>query len=125
DVGYAVSTLIFLGFFVVTASAQIASRRYHAAIYWATVVATTTVGTTASDYFDRTVGLGYVKSSAVLLALVIGVLLAWRFMRGAIRVDEIGDRRDEAFYWMAIVVSNTLGTALGDFTATDVGLGFE
>jgi uncharacterized membrane-anchored protein len=123
--GYAVSSLIFLAFFVVTLTAQVKSRHYHPVFYWAVVVATTTVGTTTSDYFDRTLGLGYIKSSIILLALVILLLAAWHYSTGAIRVDHITTRKDEIFYWVTILVSNTLGTALGDFVATDAGLGFQ
>lgn len=123
--GYAVSTLIFLAFFGVTLAAQVASRRYHPVFYWAVVVATTTVGTTTSDYFDRTLGLGYIKSSAILLCAVIIVLVIWRLVTGSIAVDHITSRNDEAFYWVTILVSNTLGTALGDFVATSTGIGFE
>jgi uncharacterized membrane-anchored protein len=122
--GYLVSTFIFLGFFVVTVAVQVGSRRFHPAFYWACVVATTTVGTTTSDYFDRTLGLGYVASSAILLAGVVAVLAAWRLTTGSIAVDRITSRTNEAFYWVTILVSNTLGTALGDFTADDLGLGF-
>jgi uncharacterized membrane-anchored protein len=122
--GYAVSTLIFLAFFCVTLTAQVTSPRYHPAFYWAVVVATTTVGTTTSDYLDRTLGLGYLKSSVLLLCGVIAVLLIWRGTTGEIRVDHITERRDEIFYWVTILVSNTLGTALGDFAADDAGLGF-
>lgn len=125
NLGYAVSTLIFLAFFVVTLFAQLRSRHYHPLFYWAVVVATTTVGTTTSDYFDRSLGLGYVKSSAILLALVIVVLIVWHVTTGAIKVDHITSRQNESFYWVTILVSNTLGTALGDFMATSVGLGFE
>jgi uncharacterized membrane-anchored protein len=125
NVGYAVSTLIFLAFFVLTVILQIRSTHYHPFFYWAVVVATTTVGTTTSDYFDRTIGLGYVKSSAILLVLVLTVLAVWRRTTGHIAVDRVTDRRDETFYWLTILISNTLGTALGDFTATDLGLGFE
>ncbi len=125
--GYGIATLIFLGFFVVTMTAQVAARRYHPWTYWLVVVATTTVGTTTSDFIDRTLHVGYVASSAVLLGLVIAVLLAWRFTTGKIAADKITSRRDEVFYWLTIVVSNTLGTALGDFTAdgTGLNLGFE
>jgi uncharacterized membrane-anchored protein len=125
DLGYLVSTLIFLGFFVVTLVAQLATNRYHPVIYWAVVVATTTVGTTTSDYLDRTLGLGYVKSSAMLLATVIAILVVWRWTTGTIAVDRITTRGNEAFYWITILVANTLGTALGDFVATTTGLGFE
>jgi uncharacterized membrane-anchored protein len=125
--GYVVATLIFLAFFAVTLVAQMRARRYHALTYWLLVVATTTVGTTTSDMIDRTFHLGYVASSAMLLAIVIAVLIAWRLTTGRIESDRITTRRDEAFYWLAILVSNTLGTALGDFTADDTGLdlGFE
>ena len=125
NLGYLKSTLIFLAFFLVTLAAQVASRHYHPFFYWAVVVATTTVGTTTSDYFDRTLGLGYIKSSIILFGLVIAVLVVWRFSTGVIRVDHITARKDEIFYWVTILVSNTLGTALGDFVATDAGLGFE
>jgi uncharacterized membrane-anchored protein len=123
--GYAVSSLIFLAFFAVTLAAQLTSRRYHAVYYWAVVVATTTVGTTTSDYLDRTLGLGYVKSSALLLLGVVVILVVWRCATGTIAVDHITRRPNEVFYWLTILVSNTLGTALGDFVATDTGLGFE
>jgi uncharacterized membrane-anchored protein len=125
--GYAAATLIFLGFFAATLAAQVGARRYHPLAYWLVVVATTTVGTTTSDFIDRTLHLGYVISSAMLLAMVISVLVAWRFTTGAIAADKITSRRDEVFYWLTILVSNTLGTALGDFTAdaTGLNLGFE
>lgn len=123
--GHAKSSLIFLAFFLVTLAVQVGAKRYHAVAYWMVVVATTTVGTTVSDSMDRTLGLGYVTSSAALLALVIACLLAWRLTCGRIVFDTVVRRRDEIFYWLTILVSNTLGTALGDFTATDLGLGFE
>ena len=123
--GYAVSTLIFLGFFVVTLGAQVGSRRYHPLFYWAVVVATTTVGTTTSDYLDRTVGLGYVKSSIMLFCAVLAVLAVWKLVTGKIEYEHIASRQNETFYWLTILVSNTLGTALGDFVASSTGLGFE
>jgi uncharacterized membrane-anchored protein len=125
NLGYALSTLIFLGLFAATLWGQLSSNRYHPFWYWAVVVATTTVGTTTSDYLDRTLGLGYVKSSVMLFCLVIAVLLVWRTVSGTISVDKITSRTNEVFYWLTILVSNTLGTALGDFTATTTGLGFE
>ena len=115
--GYAMATLIFLAFFVVTVSLQVRARRYHPVIYWLVVIATTTVGTTTSDFIDRTMKLGYVASSAMLFGMVLAVLVAWRLTTGAIRADKIVSRRDETFYWLTILVSNTLGTALGDFTS--------
>jgi uncharacterized membrane-anchored protein len=118
--GYALATLIFLAFFVVTLTAQIAARRYHPWTYWLVVVATTTVGTTTSDFIDRTLHLGYVVSSAGLLALVIAVLIAWKLTTGKIAADHIATRKDEAFYWLTILVANTLGTALGDFSSETI-----
>ncbi len=123
--GYAISSLIFLGFFCVTLAAQVTAKRYYPVFYWAVVVATTTVGTTTSDYLDRTLGLGYVKSSIMLFSAVIAVLVAWHFSTGAIAVDNITSRKNETFYWVTILVANTLGTALGDFVASTTGLGFE
>jgi uncharacterized membrane-anchored protein len=125
NLGYAQSTLIFLAFFVVALAAQIASRRYHPVWYWAVVVATTTVGTTTSDYLDRTAGLGYVKSSIAELVLVLVILAVWRLSTGHLAFENITRRDDEVFYWITILVANTLGTALGDCVADDVGLGFE
>ncbi len=118
--GYAVATLIFLAFFVVTMAVQVKARRYHPWSYWLVVVATTTVGTTTSDFIDRTLHLGYVVSSAGLLALVIAVLIAWKLTTGKIAADHIATRKDEVFYWLTILVSNTLGTALGDFSSETI-----
>jgi len=123
--GYGASTLLLLGIFIAALIIQVSTRRYHPTAYWFLVVATTTVGTTTSDYFDRTLGLGYVASSTILLATVIAVLIAWRLSTGHIAVDQVSDGKDEIFYWVTIVVANTLGTALGDFVATTTGLGFE
>ncbi|HTX51341.1 MAG TPA: hypothetical protein VME40_18345 [Caulobacteraceae bacterium] len=127
NLGYLTSTLIFLGFFLVTLAVQLAAKRYHPWAYWLVVVGTTLVGTTTSDFLDRTVGLGYVKSTAAEFAAVIAMLIIWRFATGRIAADHISDRKNESFYWVTILVSNTLGTALGDFTADDTGLnlGFE
>ena len=125
DLGYAVSTLIFLAFFAVTLMGQLRSTHYHPFWYWAVVVATTTVGTTTSDYFDRTLGLGYPKSSAILFTLVLVILAIWKRTTGHIAVDHVVGRTDETFYWLTILVSNTLGTALGDFVADSAGIGFE
>jgi uncharacterized membrane-anchored protein len=125
NLGYAVSSLIFLGFFFLCLYAQINVKRYYAIIYWLLVVATTTVGTTMSDFLDRTMGLGYIKSSAILFCGVLMLLFIWHRATGRIKFEKITKRKDETFYWVTILVSNTLGTALGDFTATDTGLGFE
>jgi uncharacterized membrane-anchored protein len=124
NLGYAVSSLIFLAFFAVTLAAQLRSSRYHPIAYWAVVVATTTVGTTTSDFVDRSLGWGYPLASAVLFAGVLAVLTAWKLTTGVVAVDRVTDTRNEIFYWVTILISNTLGTALGDFVA-DSGLGFE
>ena len=125
NLGYAVGSLIFLAFFGVTLAAQVAAKRYRPFFYWAVVVATTTVGTTLSDYFDRTLGLGYILSSIILFAGVLLVLFIWYRVVGKIEFENITTKREEIFYWLTILVSNTLGTALGDFTADDAGLGFQ
>jgi uncharacterized membrane-anchored protein len=125
NLGYAVATLLFLVFFAVTLTLQVRSNRYHPAVYWAVVIATTTVGTTTSDFIDRTMSLGYVWSSAMLLLAVLAILFVWRVVAGRIEYQRIVRPRDEVFYWITILVSNTLGTALGDFAATTAGLGFE
>src|SRR5450432_4449046 len=123
--GYAVASLIYLAFFGITLATQVASSRYRPLAYWAVVVATTTVGTTVSDFLDRSVGLGYVKSSVALSCGVLAVLALWRHVTGRIEFQNIVTKKDEIFYWSTILVSNTLGTALGDFVATTTGLGFE
>ena len=115
--GYSVATLIFLVFFALTLALQLRARRYHPVVYWLVVVTTTTVGTTVSDFIDRTLHAGYVASSALLPALVVAVLIAWRATTGRIAADRITNRADEVFYWVTILVSNTLGTALGDFSS--------
>jgi uncharacterized membrane-anchored protein len=125
NLGYAVSTVIFMAFFLITVGFQVKSNRYHPVWYWAVVVATTTVGTTTSDYFDRTLGLGYVKSSIILLAMVLLILAVWKRTTGQIAVDHVTTRPNEIFYWLTILISNTLGTALGDFVADTAGIGFE
>ena len=127
QLGYAASSLIFLVFFGITLAAQVTSRQYHPFVYWAVVIATTTLGTTLSDFLDRTVGLGYVKSSSLLFCGVLVILFAWYRITGAIQFENISTRQNETFYWVTILVSNTLGTALGDFAADDTGLdlGFE
>jgi uncharacterized membrane-anchored protein len=125
QLGYAVSSAIFLTFFGALLAIQVASKRYHPFTYWAVVVATTTVGTTMSDYLDRTLKFGYVKSSIMLFCGVLIILFAWHRAAGRIAFENIATRKEEVFYWLTILVSNTLGTALGDFVATTTNLGFE
>ncbi|MEP6937344.1 MAG: hypothetical protein ABI871_04670, partial [Chthoniobacterales bacterium] len=114
NLGYAISTAIFFGLFLATVAAQVGARSYRPFLYWAVIVATTTAGTTMSDYLTRTAGLGYLKSSLLLFAIVIAILALWYLTLGSVSVNRITDRKAEAFYWAAILFSNTLGTALGD-----------
>ena len=123
--GYAVSTFIFLSVLIALLAIQIGSKTYRPFLYWGVIIATTTTGTTISDYLDRTAGLGYPKSSVLLLGAVLVVLVAWRLTTGSVSVNAIVTRPAEIFYWTAILLSNTLGTALGDFVADSSGLGFD
>src|ERR1700744_2031613 len=109
NLGYLAATGIFAVIFLVALALQVGARRYHPYTYWFLIVATTTVGTTISDYLDRTAGLGYPLASAMLFSLVVAILIAWRFSTGSISVSHIADRKNEIFYWVAILVSNTLG----------------
>lgn len=124
NVGYAVSSAILLSFFFIILTAQLFSKKYHPIIYWLVILATSTAGTTISDYMDRTLGLGYATGSLILSALLIATLLIWKAIEKTLAVTDIKSRRAEIFYWAAILFSNTLGTALGDFLADNSGLGF-
>ena len=123
--GYALSTAVFFTLFMVTVAAQVASKSFHPFLYWGVIVATTTAGTTMADFADRSLGIGYVGGSLVLLTILMTVLGLWRFSLGSVSVNRIVSRKAEAFYWATILFSNTLGTALGDFFADDSGLGYE
>ena len=125
NLGYLVATAIFAVVFLVALVLQLAAKRYHPFNYWFVIVATTTVGTTISDYLDRTAGLGYPLASLLLFSMVIAILLVWKLTTGSISVAHIADRRNEAFYWCAILVSNTLGTALGDYLSDTWAFGFD
>lgn len=122
--GYAASSLILISFFLAVLIAQLAMARFHPALYWAVILATSTAGTTLSDFMDRTLVLGYARGTLLLLTLLAVVLAAWRMTLGSLSVAVIRERRAELFYWLAILVSNTLGTALGDFLADSSGLGY-
>ncbi|MEJ0096281.1 MAG: hypothetical protein WDN46_23625 [Methylocella sp.] len=124
NVGYAVSSVILAAIFVAALIAQLASKSYHPFLYWAVILATSTAGTTMSDYMDRTLGLGYATGSIILVTILLCILLAWRFSVGSLSVNNIRTFKVEMFYWTAILFSNTLGTALGDFLADSSGLGF-
>jgi uncharacterized membrane-anchored protein len=124
NVGYAVSSLILISIFIVTVVFQLAARSFHPGLYWMVIVSTSTAGTTMSDYMDRTLHLGYVAGSLILVLILASVLTLWRLTIGSLSVDNIRNFRVELFYWTAILVSNTLGTAMGDFLADTSGLGF-
>jgi uncharacterized membrane-anchored protein len=122
--GYLAGTAIFLVALVVLVVLQIAATKFHPFLYWATIVASTTVGTTMADFADRSLGIGYAGGSLILLASVMAVLGLWYRSEGSVSVETVGTPRVEAFYWATITVSQTLGTALGDWVA-DAGLGYE
>jgi len=124
NVGYGVSSLLFISFFGVMLIGQLAASRYIPALYWSVILATSTAGTTMSDYMDRTLGLGYATGSAILISILLTVLGMWWLSEKSLSVSDIKTRKGELFYWTAILFSNTLGTALGDFLADDSGLGF-
>lgn len=124
NVGYLKSTLIFFALFVIALGLQLMSKKHHPFLYWTVIIATSTAGTTMSDYMDRTLQLGYTKGAAILITILFALLAAWRFTVGNIEVGDIRTRKAEVFYWVTILFSNTLGTAAGDFLADDSGLGF-
>lgn len=122
--GYLLSSGIFLLLFVAAASVQIAARRFHPAPYWAAIIASTTVGTTLADFADRSLGIGYAGGTAILTVLLLASLLLWQRSLGSIAVASVNTPRAETFYWVTIMLSQTLGTALGDWSADSVGLGY-
>ena len=124
NVGYAISSIVLLSIFAVTLAAQLRARRFHPALYWTVILATSTAGTTMSDFMDRTLGLGYATGSLILIGCLVTTLIVWRLSVGTLSVENIATPRAETFYWVAILFSNTLGTAAGDFLADDSGLGF-
>jgi uncharacterized membrane-anchored protein len=125
NLGYLVGTAIFAALFVFAVLAQIAVKRFHPFLYWAVIVATTTAGTTLADYLDRSLGIGYLGGSSILFVSLLGVLGLWYWSLGSISVETVRTPKVEAFYWAAIMFSQTLGTALGDWMADSTGLGYE
>jgi uncharacterized membrane-anchored protein len=125
NLGYAIGSLIFLSIFVVAVVAQIVAKSFNPFLYWITIIATTTLGTTMADYADRSLGIGYAGGSSLLLAGLLAALAAWRLSEGSISVNTVATPRVEMFYWVAILFSQTLGTALGDWMADTNGLGYE
>jgi uncharacterized membrane-anchored protein len=123
--GYLIGTALFLTIFVAAVIAQIWTTKFNAWVYWLAIVASTTVGTAMADFFDRSLGIGYVGGSSILLACVLCSLGAWYVTLGSVNVDTVTSPKVELFYWITITFSQTLGTALGDWIADDAGLGYD
>lgn len=123
--GYGLSSVVLLGFFVLTFLMQLFAKKYNPILYWLVIISTSTAGTTISDFMDRTLGLGYLTGSLILVSTLIMMLSVWYFSEKSLSVTNVHSRKVEVFYWLTILVSNTLGTALGDFLADDSGLGFS
>jgi uncharacterized membrane-anchored protein len=124
NLGYLVGTAIFLTALIVLAGFQIAAKKFHPLLYWATIIASTTAGTTMADFADRSLGIGYTGGAALLFACVLACLAAWYWSEGTVSVDTVNTPKVETFYWVTITFSQTLGTALGDWLADDGGAGF-
>ena len=124
DLGYLLSSAIFLSILVLLVIMQIAAKKFYPFLYWATIVASTTAGTTMADFATRSLGIGYLGGSALLFASLIAVLALWHWSLGSISVETVSTPKVEAFYWAAITFSQTLGTALGDWMADSSGSGY-
>jgi uncharacterized membrane-anchored protein len=125
DLGYLVGTAIFGAVFIVAVAAQISAKRFHPSLYWFVIVATTTAGTTLADYFDRSLGIGYLGGSSLLATLLILSLVVWQRALGSVSINTITSPKAEMYYWATIMFSQTLGTALGDWMADSTGLGYR
>jgi uncharacterized membrane-anchored protein len=125
NLGYLVSTGIFAAIFIIAVIVQIAAKKFHPVIYWTTIIATTTVGTTLADFADRSLGIGYAGGTAILFTLLMVSLLIWYRTLGSVAVDTVSSPKSEMFYWITIMFSQTLGTALGDWVADTAGLGYS
>jgi uncharacterized membrane-anchored protein len=124
NLGYLIGTAIFAAIFLVAVIAQTRAKQFHPLLYWATIIATTTVGTTLADFADRSLGIGYAGGTALLLTLLLASLLTWHRTLGTVSIDSISTPKAEMFYWVTIMFSQTLGTALGDWTADTAGMGY-
>jgi uncharacterized membrane-anchored protein len=123
--GYLVGTVIFAAVFLVAVIAQVKAKSFHPYLYWTTIIATTTVGTTLADFADRSLGIGYAGGATLLLFLLMASLAIWHRTLGSVSVNTVSTPKEEMFYWVTIMFSQTLGTALGDWTADTAGLGYE
>jgi uncharacterized membrane-anchored protein len=124
NLGYLVGTAIFALIFIFAVAAQIKARQFHPFLYWTTIIATTTVGTTLADFADRSLGIGYAGGASILFVLLMASLSIWYWSLGSISVDTVSSPKVEMFYWVTIMFSQTLGTALGDWTADTAGIGY-
>lgn len=124
NLGYLVGTAIFAVIFIIAVIAQVSAKRFHPFLYWTTIIATTTVGTTLADFADRSLGIGYAGGTTILFALLMASLFTWYRVMGSVAVDTVSSPKSEMFYWVTIMFSQTLGTALGDWTADTAGLGY-
>jgi uncharacterized membrane-anchored protein len=125
NLGYLLSTGIFAVIFVAAVVVQILMKRFHPVVYWVTIIATTTVGTTLADFADRSLGIGYLGGTTILFSLLMASLFIWKRTLGSVAVDTVNSPKSEMFYWVTIMFSQTLGTALGDWTADSAGLGYS
>jgi uncharacterized membrane-anchored protein len=125
NLGYVLSSIIFIGIFIVAVVAQIAAKAFHPFLYWFVIVATTTAGTTMADFADRSLGIGYPGGASILFVLLMASLGVWYWSAGSVSVNTVATPKIEMFYWVAILFSQTLGTALGDWMADTNGLGYE
>ena len=125
DWGYLAGSALFLAALIALVAAQIMTKQFHPVLYWATIVASTTFGTTMADFADRSLGIGYTGGSLLLAVLLAVTLTLWRWSEGTINVNTVATPKAEAFYWAAITFSQTLGTAVGDWIADTGGLGYE
>ena len=124
NLGYLIGTAIFAVLFVIAVIAQVSAKKFHPFLYWTTIIATTTVGTTLADFADRSLGIGYAGGTTILLILLMASLFIWHRTLGSVAVDTVSSPKSEMFYWVTIMFSQTLGTALGDWTADTAGLGY-
>ncbi|MFY9760188.1 MAG: hypothetical protein WA425_12745 [Xanthobacteraceae bacterium] len=123
--GYLLGTALFLSLLVIFVILQIAAKKFHPYLYWATIVASTTAGTTMADFSDRSLGIGYAGGSSLLFVCLTATLAVWYWTQDSISVATVNTPKVEALYWIAVTFSQTLGTALGDWTADDTGLGYD
>ncbi|MGK5081534.1 COG4705 family protein [Janthinobacterium sp. HLX7-2] len=124
NLGYLIGTVIFFAIFLAAVFAQIKAKTFQPFLYWTTIIATTTVGTTLADFADRSLGIGYAGGSTLLIALLFGSLFIWHRTLGSVSISTLSSPKAEMFYWVTIMFSQTLGTALGDWTADSAGLGY-